>query len=155
MTSIDTSLYLSNQPKPTTNNGDYLGKDAFLKLLITQLQNQDPTNPMQDKEFIAQMAQFSSLEQMTNMTKAIDSLITIQQQNQLIAYSDFIGKEVNWSQVDENSNMTTGNGTVQSVKFADGTAHFVLEDGLVLEPGNISEVIAARATNATKSDETV
>jgi flagellar basal-body rod modification protein FlgD len=54
-----------------------LDKDDFLKILITQLQNQDPTNPMQDKEFVAQMAQFSSLEQMTNMAANFGKLSSV------------------------------------------------------------------------------
>lgn len=53
------------------NNNGMLGKDSFLKLLITQLRNQDPLNPMEDKEFIAQMAQFSTLEQMQELNKNI------------------------------------------------------------------------------------
>ncbi|MFQ3548309.1 MAG: flagellar hook capping FlgD N-terminal domain-containing protein [Armatimonadota bacterium] len=50
-----------------TRSVNDLGKDSFLKLLIAQMQNQDPMNPIQDKDFIAQLAQFSSLEQMQNL----------------------------------------------------------------------------------------
>lgn len=54
-----------------------LGKDAFLKILITQLSNQDPMDPLKDKDFIAQMAQFSTLEQMTNMNKSIEEMVSM------------------------------------------------------------------------------
>ncbi len=68
-----------------------LGKDDFLELLITQLRHQDPTNPMKDKEFISQMAQFSSLEQMTNMSKNFKELSgTLNQGNAL----NLLGKQV-------------------------------------------------------------
>ena len=56
-------------PKP-----DDLGKDAFLKLLVTQLQHQDPTKPQADGEFLAQLAQFSSLEKLTQIATSIDAL---------------------------------------------------------------------------------
>ncbi len=53
---------------------DTLGRDAFLNLLVTQLQNQDPTQPKADGEFLAQLAQFSTLEQLTQMNQKIDAL---------------------------------------------------------------------------------
>lgn len=68
-----------------------LGKDDFLKILITQLTNQDPTKPLEDKEFIAQMAQFSSLEQMNNMAKNLEKLSGVLNASQAIS---LLGKQV-------------------------------------------------------------
>lgn len=56
----------------TTTRQDNLGRDAFLQLLTTQLAHQDPVQPQADGEFIAQLATFSSLEQLTEMRKSLD-----------------------------------------------------------------------------------
>ena len=55
---------------------DQMGRDAFLRLLTTQLQHQDPTKPQADSEFIAQLAQFSSLEQLTQMQVTLQKIGT-------------------------------------------------------------------------------
>lgn len=73
-----------------------LGKDDFLRLLITQLSKQDPTNPVKDQDFIAQMAQFSSLEQMKNMSNSIQKLEQRQSYTlvgKLISGPDFVTGE--------------------------------------------------------------
>ncbi|MCR9144484.1 MAG: hypothetical protein NXI24_19760 [bacterium] len=73
-----------------------LGKDDFLQLLITQLSYQDPTAPMKDQQFIAQMAQFSSLEQMQNMASAVSKMADRQGQaliGKFIVGKDFVSGE--------------------------------------------------------------
>ncbi len=76
---------------PAGATGNALGKDDFLQLLITQLSHQDPTAPMEDREFIAQMAQFSSLEQITNMNQQFSALAGLLKGSQ--AYS-LLGRTV-------------------------------------------------------------
>ena len=84
-----------------------LGQDDFLKILITQLSYQDPTAPMEDKEFVAQMAQFSSLEQMTNMSSEFAKLSGTMNLNSAIG---MIGKNVTIA-----SGEQTVNGLVEEV----------------------------------------
>lgn len=89
-----------------------LGKDAFLKLLVTQLQHQDPLNPLDDKEFIAQLAQFSSLEQMNNISEGITSLVKKTQEQDMLNSVNYIGKEVTAS-----GHSVTKNGTAVTPVF--------------------------------------
>lgn len=83
-----------------------LGKDDFLKLLIAQLSNQDPTSPIENTEFIAQMAQFSSLEQMTNMSAEFTKLAGVFRVSEA---SSMLGKTVELNVGD-----TTATGVVQA-----------------------------------------
>ncbi len=68
-----------------------LGEDAFMQLLLAQLQNQDPLNPMEDMDFIAQLAQFNSLSQLAKMSQSLEDLLQAQSLGQ---GSALIGKSV-------------------------------------------------------------
>ena len=85
-----------------------MGKDDFLLILVKQLANQDPTAPVEDKQFIAQMAQFSTLEQMTNMANGFTRLSEAISASQSAA---LLGKEV--TVIDGDSTVT---GVVEEVK---------------------------------------
>lgn len=71
-----------------------LGSSDFLTLLFAQLQNQDPLNPQDDKDFTAQLAQFSSLEQLTNLNSGMNKLISSTNQQQMFTAVGFMGKQV-------------------------------------------------------------
>ncbi len=78
----------------TATGSTEMGKEQFLQLLVTQLENQDPMNPMNNEEFVAQLAQFSSLEQLVNVNERLDSMsMSILSQNSASAVN-FIGKDV-------------------------------------------------------------
>ncbi len=79
-----------------------LGKDDFLKILIAQMSNQDPTSPMENTEFIAQMAQFSSLEQMKNMSQNFEKLAVLMNSTEA---QNYLGKTVD---IDIGDTTTTG-----------------------------------------------
>jgi flagellar basal-body rod modification protein FlgD len=90
-----------------------MGKDDFMQLLITQLKNQDPMKPMEDKEFITQMAQFSSLESMEKLTEQMEELTGSQM---LVQAATLIGKSVTAKL--ENGDVVTG--TISQVKMISG-----------------------------------
>lgn len=137
---IDASMYLSNQPKNRAPSPE-LGKDEFIKILMTQLQNQDPLNPMEDRDFIAQMASFSSLEQMMNMASSIDHLVQNQLVSPVIQYSHMIGKEVSYTNVDDESGEKTKvTSKVEAVSQKDGWAILELSNGEKIYADSIEKV---------------
>ncbi|MFA1820671.1 flagellar hook assembly protein FlgD [Virgibacillus oceani] len=153
MTTIDPTLYLQNQQSGRTPSPD-LGKDEFLQILMTQLQNQDPTNPMDDREFISQMAQFSSLEQMMNMTNSIETLVQSQLISPVIQYSHMIGKEVSYQGYDEETNEETGieESKVIAVSQNEGWAIFELENGEKIYADAVLQVNESSAEKGSMED---
>jgi flagellar basal-body rod modification protein FlgD len=109
-----------------------LGKDDFLKLLVTQLSHQDPLKPMDDTQFMSQMAQFSTLEQMTNMSGELERLSFSGQVSQAVG---LIGRAVTYEKKDG----STAQGTVQGIDIEDGKI-LVTIDGDKVEPGSIRSV---------------
>ncbi len=95
-----------------------LGKDSFLKLLVTELKHQDPTRPMEDRQFIAQMAQFSSLEQMTNLNEQFQEF---SKSSRSMEGFSLLGKRVDAYLSAQQRRVS---GTVTSIRFVDNQMRF-------------------------------
>ncbi len=137
MTTAASAVGSNSAPASSSGPNTPLGRDVFLQLLVTQLRNQDPMNPVDDKEFIAQLAQFSSLETMQTMSSSMDQMgLTVNDINATVVSSirnnasfaalNLIGKQV--EVVDPDDSNKTIKGTVSGVKFTD--------DGPVLTVGD-------------------
>lgn len=150
MTKIDDSYYLSNQRDNRAPNPE-LGKDEFLKILMVQLQNQDPLDPMDDKDFVAQMATFSQLEQTMNMASSMDRLVENQTISPIIQYSHMIGKEITYEDVNDDDTKEFVTSEVVSVSQKNGSAIFELENGEKIGANDITKVSDIKDTG--KDDE--
>lgn len=121
-----TSYQLPEKSQVPTNKA--MDKDMFMKILIAQLSNQDPTAPMEDKDFIAQMAQFSSLEQMQAIGKTMDTMVLNQHATALLSYSNLIGKNVSY---EAESKTTDASGAEQTTTVQEtASVVSVKRDGL-------------------------
>jgi flagellar basal-body rod modification protein FlgD len=104
MATIDNSIsnvsaqQTDSQTKKATSTTKSLGKDDFLKMLVAQLKNQDPLNPMDGTEFASQLAQFSSLEQLSNMNTQLQNLGLYQTTASNTQAVNLLGKEVSVNQ---------------------------------------------------------
>ncbi|AST97520.1 flagellar hook assembly protein FlgD [Shouchella clausii] len=138
MTQVDPSLWLSSSQNQQRQPNNALGQDAFLKLLITQLQNQDPSNPIEDREFIAQLATFSQLEQLTKLNSTMEYMYYEQKSQQLMALSELIGKSVEWL----NEKDKVEQATVTGVKYSEsGDLLVQIDDDKWIEASNLISII--------------
>ncbi len=112
-----------------------LGKDAFLQLLVTQMQYQDPLNPVDNTEMIAQLAQFSSLEQMQNLNTGFTTLSGNIDQLNFLSASNMLGKDV--SGITEDGKLVEG--TVERVQL-NGSLVYLTVDGELLSMAGVLSI---------------
>lgn len=119
-----------------------LGKDAFMQLLVAQIKNQDPLNPTDSSASIAQMAQFSSLEQMQNLNTTMTNIYNYQTTNTLVSNAALIGKTV--TALDSDGNTVTGKINAVGLSNDGKSAVFSVVDSknktTVIEASNIIAV---------------
>jgi flagellar basal-body rod modification protein FlgD len=110
-----------------------MGKDQFLKLFVAQLQHQDPMNPMEDSDFMGQMASFSTLEQVTNLATANEAIAANLQLSQSVG---LIGRTVTWT--DEAD--VTHTGVVEKVSQQDGNPVLTISGTEGVDPTTITQI---------------
>jgi flagellar basal-body rod modification protein FlgD len=134
MTSIsNTPPIIKVEDLPTKTDNGSLGKDQFLKLFVAQLQHQDPMNPMNDSEFMAQMASFSTLEQVSNLAAANERMAASMTSNSAVG---LIGRTVTY--LDENDQLHTGK--VDKVTTAGGEPLLTVDGVDGVDPKTITQV---------------
>lgn len=116
-----------------TNSSDIVNKNEFLLLLTAQLQHQDPLSPMESTDFIAQLAQFSSLEQLTSINKTNSDMFEYQQ---LIGGSSMIGMTANY--LDPNTGEFT-EGRIEGIEIGGETISVII-NGEAVPMTNIVEL---------------
>ena len=118
----------ANDPSPTALGEigfgtQELDRGAFLKLFVSQLRNQDPLDPVKNEDFVAQLATFSSLEQLEEMNDTLIASIALNQSNALLSQltqsSNLLGKTVSWTDPETGYE---SEGTVDAVKIQNGLA---------------------------------
>lgn len=125
----------SNVATASKKDTTTMGKDQFLKIMMAQLKNQDPMQPLEDKEFIAQMAQFTSVEQLMNISGQLTTL-----NQSLGSVSGLIGKDISWIDATDGGNSEVLTGTVGSIVIRDGVQYATV--GEVAIPVNLILEIA-------------
>ena len=112
-----------------TKSRDNMDKGTFMQLLVTQLANQDPLSPTQNEDFIAQLATFSSVEQLESINDSMVAMITLNQSNALLSQmtqaSSLIGSTVSWEDLESGMSRK---GMVDSVVIQDGFAFLRVGD---------------------------
>ncbi|MCU0699093.1 MAG: flagellar hook assembly protein FlgD [Myxococcaceae bacterium] len=97
-TAIDGLSKAGTPPTSLTPQGSSrLGKDEFLKLLVTQLSNQDPLSPVDNQAFIAQLAQFATVEQQSQMNSTLESLLLAQASSNQTNVANLVGREITFT----------------------------------------------------------